>query len=79
MWEHWGTTWSLKGVKRLPCPSAWRVGFWSADWTPWPVVAACRARWPRLRFDLRVAYGTTAGGREDEGGPRPPRGRRRSP
>ena len=44
MWEHWGTTWSLRRVQRLPCPSAWRVGFWSADWTPWPVIAACRAR-----------------------------------
>ncbi len=74
LWEHWGTTWSLRRVERLP-GEAWRVGFWSADWSPWPVVAACRARWPRLRFGLRVAYGTTGDG--EEGAPRPGRRRRR--
>jgi transposase len=42
---------------RTPCPDgAWRVGFWSADWTPWSAVAMCRARWPALDFQLRVVY-----------------------
>jgi hypothetical protein len=56
MWAHWGTTWPLRRVERLRCPHGWRVGFWSADWTPWPVIAACRTRWPQLRFSLRVVY-----------------------
>ena len=56
MWEHWGTTWSLRKVQRLPCPSAWRVGFFSADWTPWPVLRVCRERWPGLTFKLAVEY-----------------------
>ena len=57
LWRHWGTTWSLRRAERLPCPAgAWRVGFWLADWTPWPAIAACRARWPALAFGLRIAY-----------------------
>jgi hypothetical protein len=56
LWQNWGTTWPLRRVERLPCPAGWRVGFWSADWTPWPVVAMCGARWPALGFRLRVAY-----------------------
>jgi hypothetical protein len=57
LWRHWGTTWPLRKVERLPCPDgAWRVGFFSADWTPWPVVAMCRARWPALDFRLRIIY-----------------------
>jgi hypothetical protein len=64
LWENWGTTWPLRKVERLtPCGEggggAWRAGFWSADWTPWPAIAACRARWPGLAFRLRVAYGGT--------------------
>ena len=57
LWRHWATTWPLRRVERLPCPAdAWRVGYWSADWTPWPVIAACRARWPALNFRLRIGY-----------------------
>jgi hypothetical protein len=56
MWENWGTTWSLRKVRRLPCPTAWRVGFFSADWTPWPVLRKCRERWPLLTFDVTVEY-----------------------
>lgn len=57
LWRNWGTTWPLRKVERLPCPDgAWRVGFWSADWTPWPALAACRIRWPALNFRLRIAY-----------------------
>jgi hypothetical protein len=59
MWEHWGTTWPLRRVERLPVKAGWQFGFWSADWTPWPVIAACRTRWPELRFDLRIIYSTT--------------------
>lgn len=57
LWRNWGTTWPLRKVERFPCPDGgWRVGFFSADWTPWPVVASCRARWPALGFRLRIAY-----------------------
>ena len=57
LWRNWGTTWPLRRVERLDSPAdAWRVGFFSADWTPWPVVAMCRARWPALGFRLRVVY-----------------------
>ncbi len=67
MWEHWGTTWHLRRVEAAPLPGRRRAGlaageegcvlrFWSADWSPWPVVAACRRRWPGLRFDLAVEY-----------------------
>ena len=56
MWRHWGTTWPLRRVERMRCEEGWKVGFWSADWTPWPVIAACRARWPGLRFAVRVTY-----------------------
>lgn len=57
LWRHRGTTWPLRRVERLPCPDgAWRVGFFSADWTPWPVLAMCRARWPALGFRLRIAH-----------------------
>ncbi|MBD0274678.1 MAG: hypothetical protein ICV73_22455 [Acetobacteraceae bacterium] len=57
LWREWGTTWPLRRVERLSGPDgAWRVGFWSAGWTPWPVVAMCRARWPALAFGPRVVY-----------------------
>ena len=56
LWQHWGTTWSLRRVERLPCPS-FRVGFFSADWSPWPVIRACRERWPALCFEVAPAYG----------------------
>ena len=57
LWENWGTTWPLRKVERLSCPAhACRVGFWSADRTPWPVLAMCGARWPALAFRLRVVY-----------------------
>ena len=47
----------MRKVERLlSADGAWRVGFFSADWTPWPVIAACRARWPALTFTLRVTY-----------------------
>jgi hypothetical protein len=32
------------------------VGFWSADWTPWPAILALRARWPALSIAVRPLY-----------------------
>jgi hypothetical protein len=31
-------------------------GFWSADWTPWPVISGVRARWPALRVVVAPVY-----------------------
>jgi hypothetical protein len=66
LWQHWGTTQALRGVVALPVPGRgpprrhdpgfWWVGFWSADWTPWPALLALRARWPGLRFALQPLY-----------------------
>jgi len=57
LWENWGTTWPLRRVEALPTlgNTAFRVRFWSADWTPWPALARIRASWPALRFDIRPA------------------------
>ena len=66
LWEHWGTTWPLRHVAELPAPKAGqqpvrepgrlRLGFWSADWTPWPAIARLRRDWPALRFEVRPVY-----------------------
>jgi len=56
MWEHWGTTWSLRRVERLPCPAGLKVGFFSADWSPWPAIRTCRERWPGLTFEVKPTY-----------------------
>jgi hypothetical protein len=63
LWTHWGTTQALRGVVVLQPPGRagqwaglWRVGFWAADWTPWPALLALRTRWPALRFDVRPLY-----------------------
>jgi hypothetical protein len=58
---HWGTTWPLRRVELLSeVPRVGvlglRIGFWSADWSPWPVITTCRQRWPSLRFKLAVEY-----------------------
>ena len=72
LWEHWGTTWPLRGVaeespyvvgvRHLPAGQAACYRFHSADWSPWRALAALRARWPGLCFDLRPDYGTAAPG-----------------
>ena len=66
LWAHWGTTWPLRHVAELPVPKAGqkpirepgclRLGFWSADWTPWPAIIRMRQDWPALRFDARPRY-----------------------
>ncbi len=55
LWAHWGTTWPLRRVEPLP-GAAWRVRFWSADWTPWPALARIRADWPDLHVHAHPAY-----------------------
>ena len=66
LWAHWGTTWPLRHVAELPAPKGGqprpatpgllRLGFWSADWTPWPALLRLRRDWPALRFDLKPRY-----------------------
>jgi hypothetical protein len=61
----WGTTRALRQVRllahqtdRRPRRSArLEIKFWAADWTPWPVFAALRDRYPALTFGVRPAYG----------------------
>ena len=66
LWANWGTTWPLRHVAELPVPRVGRplirepgrlwLGFWSADWTPWPAFARLREGWPALRFAVRPFY-----------------------
>jgi hypothetical protein len=64
LYTHWGTAQALRHV-RLRAAGAdkrrrsARVAheFWSADQTPWPVLAALRRRWPDLVFNTRPDYG----------------------
>ncbi len=32
------------------------LGFWAADWTPWPAIAQLRQDWPGLRLAVRPRY-----------------------
>jgi hypothetical protein len=68
LWEHWGTTWSLRQVEQAPLAraeqaelpgthAAFRCRFWAADWTPWPALAAVRRRWPELSITVQPTYG----------------------
>ncbi len=67
LWSNWGTTAGLRHVAlepslppRASLPAgdvAFRLSFWSADWTPWRALAAVAARWPALRLDVRPTYG----------------------
>ncbi|SHF44951.1 hypothetical protein SAMN02746095_03304 [Acidocella aminolytica 101 = DSM 11237] len=62
MWEHWGTTWSLRRVCDRTAhfrvdPATTRIfEFWSADWTPWRAVATIATAWPHLTIVLRPYY-----------------------
>jgi hypothetical protein len=55
LWENWGTTWALRHVRLLPA-DAFCVGFWSADWSPWPALRRIQADWPALNFRCRAHY-----------------------
>jgi hypothetical protein len=67
---HWGVTRPLRHVEALPSTldgrkkrmGQLRVGFWSADWSPWQAVARLRRTWPDLTFDLRPDYAPGTGG-----------------
>jgi hypothetical protein len=74
LWQHWGTTEALRHVAEDPVAAGdprdagageavFRVGFWSADWTPWRALLRLCAAWPALRFDIRPSY--DAAGAED--------------
>lgn len=53
LWANWGTTWTLRRVATLPLQGpGWCVEFWSADWTPWPVIETLRRRYPELKLQL---------------------------
>ena len=61
---HWGTARPLRHVAALPLTldrrkrrmGQMRVGFWSADWSPWAAVARLRRNWPLLSFVLQPRY-----------------------
>jgi len=58
LWAHWGTTWTLRRVATRPLQGpGWCVEFWSADWTPWPVIDTLRKRYPELDFQLQIDTG----------------------
>ena len=63
LWKYWGTTDTLRRValaperdETAPAETVWRIGFWSADWTPWRALTAVRARFAGLRFDVQPYY-----------------------
>lgn len=63
LWTHWGTTDALRRValasdrdETAPAETVWRISLWSADWTPWRALAAIRARFPQLGFDMQPHY-----------------------
>jgi hypothetical protein len=56
--RHWGTTWPLRRVERLTAPDdvSFACRFWSADWTPWPVISTLRLRFAALSIEVVPAY-----------------------
>ena len=63
LWTHWGTTEALRRValapdrdETAPEQTVVRISFWAADWTPWRGLAALRARFSGLRFDVQPHY-----------------------
>jgi hypothetical protein len=67
LWRHWGTTAALRHVRPItdsvpdepplpPGKAAFRVSFWSADWTPWRALVQLAEQWPALRFTLQPRY-----------------------
>lgn len=77
---HWGTTRPLRHVEELPGTmdrrrrrmAELRVGFWSADWSPWQAVLRLRRTWPGLSLVLMPDY-APGGGAADEVAPSPVR------
>ena len=73
--RNWGTTCPLRHVEELPGKldgrrkkmAEFRVGFWSADWSPWQAVLRLRRNWPELSFVLTPDY--APGATEGQGGP----------
>ena len=55
---HWGTTWPLRRVERLAVldDAVFACRFWSADWTPWPVISALRLRFKALSIEVVPVY-----------------------
>jgi hypothetical protein len=61
---HWGVARPLRHVAPLPATldgrlrkmGQLRVGFWSADWSPWAAIARLRRHWPELSFELQPHY-----------------------
>ena len=59
---NWGTVWPLRRVELRtsppgPCGSvSFACDFWSADWTPWPAIAALRLRFPTLSIGVSPHY-----------------------
>ena len=63
LWEHSGTIETLCRVSLAPdrdeaavAGTVVRLSFWVADWTPWRALAAIKARFPALRFDVQPHY-----------------------
>ncbi len=61
---HWGVARPLRHVEALPETldgrrrrmGQLRVGFWSADWSPWAAIARLRRTWPELSFEPQPHY-----------------------
>jgi hypothetical protein len=68
--SHWGVTRPLRHVEELPSTldgrrrkmRQLRVGFWSADWSPWAAIARLRRERPNLSFELQPHYPGSARG-----------------
>ncbi|WP_052402483.1 hypothetical protein [Muricoccus aerilatus] len=69
--RHWGVTRLLRHVEELPSTldrrrrrmAELRVGFWSANWSPWQAVVRLRRNWPEVSSVLTPDYapGATKG------------------
>ncbi|HYZ21807.1 MAG TPA: hypothetical protein VE690_06575 [Rhodopila sp.] len=58
LWEHWGTTWSLRRVEMVHYAAEhFAVRFCSADWPPWLVLRQIQSQWPELTLTVKVEYG----------------------
>jgi hypothetical protein len=63
---HWGVLQALRQVAWVPAgckklrgkQAQLALEFWSADWTPWPAIAAIRRRFSTLTFAVTPDYGS---------------------